>query len=85
MNELEIPITTREELKAAIDNTKFNAAKAWVAGGIGVVVAGLGVLTTALSDGVIDPVETVTIVSTMLVSLGALFGGVYATPNRAKL
>ena len=65
-------------------DVKTTAAKAWVAGGIGVAVAFLGGLTTALTDNVVTPVEWTIIASTTLVAAGGLFGGVYATPNKLK-
>lgn len=39
----------------------------------GSVVAGLGALGAALSDGTVSPVETVTIASATVVALGAIW------------
>jgi len=79
-----IPLT-RSEVAEIVDNTKTTAAKAWVAGAIGIGVAFLSGLTVALTgDNVITPVEWTVIGTGTLVAAGTLFGGVYATPNRAK-
>lgn len=63
----------------------MHAAKAYIGAAIAAVVAGLSVLFTALDDGVVTQQETVSIAIAVLVSIGAVFGGVYATPNTPKV
>lgn len=62
----------------------MHAAKAYIGAGIAAVVAGLSVLFTALDDGFVTQQEGVSIAIAVLVSIGAVFGGVYATPNVPK-
>lgn len=62
--------------------TKVSAAKAYVGAVIAAAVAGLGVTATALDDGAISGQEGVYIAIAVLVSLGGVFGGVYATTNK---
>lgn len=62
----------------------MHAAKAYIGAAIAAAVAGLAVLDAALEDGAVSPQETVRIAVAVLVSLGAVFGGVYATPNTPK-
>lgn len=64
--------------------TKTTAAKAYVGAGIAALVAGGGVLLTALDDGVVTAQEGVAIGLAILVSLGGVFGGVYVTSNKPK-
>ncbi len=63
-------------------NTKTTAAKAYVGAGIAAVVAGLSTAVTALDDGVISAQEGIGIAIAVLVSIGGVFGGVYATTNK---
>lgn len=60
------------------------ALKAYVGAGLGAVAAGLGVAFTALDDGAVSAQEWVGIASAVVVSAAAVFGGVYATPNKPK-
>ena len=62
----------------------MHAAKAYIGAAIAALVAGLSVLFTALDDGTVTQQEGVSIAIAVLVSLGAVFGGVYATPNAPK-
>lgn len=48
---------------------------------IGAVTGGAGALVTALSDGVLSPVETVTVAAAAIVA----FFAVWATPNAAEI
>lgn len=61
---------------------KVSAAKAYVGAAIAAIVAGLGATITALDDSVISTQETVTIALAVFVSLGGVFGGVWATTNK---
>jgi small basic protein len=61
------------------------AAKAYIGAAIAALVAGLSVTFTALEDGGVNQQEAVSIAIAVLVSLGAVFGGVYATPNKPKV
>lgn len=62
----------------------YTAAKAYVGAGIAAVVAGLATLYTALDDNIVTGQEAVAIASAVLISLGTVFGGVYATTNVPK-
>jgi len=59
------------------------AAKAYVGAILAAIAAGLAVLFTSLEDNVISGQEWVGVASAVVVALGAVFGGVYATPNKA--
>lgn len=61
---------------------KTSAAKAYVGAAIAAVVATLGVVATGLDDGVISAQEGIYAAIAGLVSLGAVFGGVYRTTNK---
>lgn len=61
---------------------KVSAAKAYVGAAIAAVVAGLSTAVTALDDGVISSQEGIGIAIAVLVSIGGVFGGVYATTNK---
>ena len=61
---------------------KMSAAKAYVGAAIAATVAGLSVAVTALDDGIINSQEGLNIAIAVLISLGTVFGGVYATTNR---
>lgn len=62
--------------------TKVSAAKAYVGAAIAAAVAVLGVIASGLDDGVISTQEGIFAAIAGLVSLGGVFGGVYATANR---
>lgn len=62
--------------------TKTSAAKAYVGAAIAAAVAGLGVFATALDDGAVSSQEGAYIAIAVLVSLGGVFSGVYATTNK---
>ncbi|QRI45069.1 membrane protein [Microbacterium phage Shocker] len=62
--------------------TKVSAAKAYVGAAIAAVVAGLGALVTALEDGAVTGQESAVIALAVFVSLGGVFGGVWATTNK---
>lgn len=61
---------------------KTTATKAYIGSGIAAVVAGLSTAVTALDDGVISAQEGITIAIAVLVSIGGVFGGVYAATNK---
>lgn len=63
---------------------RYTAAKAYVGAAIAAIVAGLATLYTALDDSVVSGQEAVGIASAVLISLGTVFGGVYATTNAPK-
>lgn len=67
---------------ATPETPRYTAAKAYVGAGIAAVVAGLGVAATALDDGTVSAQEGIYIAIAFLVSLGGVFGGVYATANK---
>lgn len=71
-----------EEPKAPI--VKTTATKAWVAGAVGVALAALWVFQPAVAAGDVNGGTWLNAIIAALVSFGALFGGTYATPNRAK-
>lgn len=58
------------------------AAKAWVAGAVGVALAALWVFQPAVAAGEVNGGTWLNAIIAALVSFGALFGGTYATPNR---
>lgn len=60
------------------------ALKAYVGGLIAAAAAGLAAATTALDDGVVTAQEWTIIAGAVVVSLGTVFGGVYATRNAPK-
>jgi hypothetical protein len=62
--------------------TKTTATKAYIGAGIAAVVAGLSTAVTALEDGAISSQEGLTIAIAVLVSIGGVFGGVYAATNK---
>lgn len=64
--------------------TPQTATKAWVAGAIGVALAALWVFQPAVAEGNVDGGTWLNAIIAALVSFGALFGGTYATSNRAK-
>lgn len=57
------------------------AAKAYVGAGLAAAAAGLAAAGTALSDEVVTAQEWTVIIGAVVVSLGTVFGGVYATRN----
>lgn len=57
------------------------AAKAYIGAAIAALVAGLSVWFTALDDGIVSQQEVLAIAIAVAVSIGGVFGGVYATPN----
>lgn len=61
---------------------KTTSAKAIVGAAIAAAVAGVGALVTALDDGVVTTQEGAVIALAVLVSLGGVFGGVWATTNK---
>lgn len=61
---------------------KTTAAKAYVGAVIAAAVAGLSSAVVALDDGAISAQEGITIAIAVLVSLGGVFGGVFATTNK---
>ena len=63
---------------------KTTAAKAVVGAAIATAVAFLGVLSTALDDGVVTGQEWVSIALATVIALGGVGGVVYAVPNRPK-
>lgn len=63
---------------------KYTAAKAYVGAAIAAVIAGLGAAFTALEDGSVNGQEWITITLAVLISIGGVFGGVYATTNKPK-
>lgn len=64
---------------------KTTAAKAVVGSIIGAAAAGVGTLYVALDDGIVTAQEWVGVAASVLVALGAVFGGVYATANKPKV
>lgn len=64
--------------------TPQTAAKAWVAGGIGVILAALWVFQPAVAAGTVDGGTWLNAGIAALVSFGALFGGTYAKSNAPK-
>ena len=62
--------------------TNTTATKAYIGAGIAAVVAGLSTAVTALDDGLISAQEGITIAIAVLVSIGGVFGGVYAATNK---
>lgn len=64
------------------ERVRTTATKAYVGAGIAAAIAGLSVAATALDDGAISGQEGIYIVIAVLVSLGGVFGGVYAATNR---
>lgn len=61
---------------------KTAATKAYVGAAIAAIVAGLSTAVTALEDGTISAQEGIGITIAVLVSIGSVFGGVYATTNK---
>lgn len=76
---INLPPIEREQ--APVQTT---AAKAVVGSIIAAVAAGLGAAITALDDGVVTGQEGLIIALAVVVSLGGVYGGVYATTNRPK-
>lgn len=64
--------------------TPQTAAKAWVAGAIGVALAALWVFQPAVAAGDVNAGTWINALIAALVSFGALFGGTYATHNSPK-
>jgi hypothetical protein len=75
----------KENTMSHVAPPKTTAAKAVVGSIIGAAAAGVGTLYVALDDGIVTAQEWVGVAASVLVALGAVFGGVYATANKPKV